>query len=157
MSDTQYKDIINLSRPVSKRHAPMSLLDRAAQFAPFAALNGKKLHTLRHITTFIYSSNDVSESFVAARAKVDISTSHAVMVGNITSAESKLTDFVFERSLLEGIGSLLFKHDWPDHPFHIFAPELRTFFLSLTECYFLRHADYLHIVHLYDFMFHIVF
>ena len=40
MSDTQYKDIINLSRPVSKRHAPMSLLDRAAQFAPFAALSG---------------------------------------------------------------------------------------------------------------------
>ena len=40
MSDSQYKDIINLSRPVSKRHAPMSLLDRAAQFAPFAALSG---------------------------------------------------------------------------------------------------------------------
>lgn len=40
MSDTQYKDIINLSRPVSKRHAPMSLLDRAAQFSPFAALSG---------------------------------------------------------------------------------------------------------------------
>lgn len=40
MSDTQYKDIINLSRPVSKRHAPVSLLDRAAQFAPFAALSG---------------------------------------------------------------------------------------------------------------------
>ena len=40
MSDTQYKDIINLSRPVSKRHTPMSLQDRAAQFAPFAALSG---------------------------------------------------------------------------------------------------------------------
>jgi hypothetical protein len=59
--------------------------------------------------------------------------------------------------LLEGIGNLLFKHYWPDHLFHIFAPELRTFFLSLIECYLLRHADYLHIVHLYDFMFHIVF
>lgn len=35
-----YEDIIHLSRPVSKTHAPMSLLDRAAQFSPFAALAG---------------------------------------------------------------------------------------------------------------------
>ena len=33
-----YDDIINLSRPVSKNHRPMSMRDRAAQFAPFAAL-----------------------------------------------------------------------------------------------------------------------
>jgi hypothetical protein len=35
-----YDDIIHLPRPVSRRHAPMSLIDRAAQFAPFAALTG---------------------------------------------------------------------------------------------------------------------
>ncbi len=35
-----YEDIINLPRPVSKAHAPMSLSDRAAQFSPFAALSG---------------------------------------------------------------------------------------------------------------------
>lgn len=35
-----YEDIICLSRPVSKAHVPMSLLDRAAQFSPFAALSG---------------------------------------------------------------------------------------------------------------------
>lgn len=35
-----YDDIINLSRPVSRRHSPMSLYDRAAQFSPFAALTG---------------------------------------------------------------------------------------------------------------------
>ena len=35
-----YDDIINLSRPVSKNHKPMSMRDRAAQFAPFAALSG---------------------------------------------------------------------------------------------------------------------
>ena len=34
-----YSDIINLSRPVSKR-PPMSLEQRSAQFAPFAALTG---------------------------------------------------------------------------------------------------------------------
>ena len=35
-----YLDIINLEPPVSKKHPPMSLEDRAAQFAPFAALTG---------------------------------------------------------------------------------------------------------------------
>ena len=35
-----YADIINLPRPVSKTHPPMSLRDRAGQFAPFSALTG---------------------------------------------------------------------------------------------------------------------
>lgn len=35
-----YDDIINLSRPLSSRYPKMSLHDRAAQFAPFAALTG---------------------------------------------------------------------------------------------------------------------
>ncbi len=36
----RYDDIIDMPRPVSKKHPPMSLYDRAAQFAPFAALTG---------------------------------------------------------------------------------------------------------------------
>ena len=36
----RYDDIIHLSRPVSKKHSPMSNFDRAAQFSPFAALTG---------------------------------------------------------------------------------------------------------------------
>lgn len=36
----KYKDIIHLPHPVSKKHPPMSIHDRAAQFAPFAALTG---------------------------------------------------------------------------------------------------------------------
>ena len=35
-----YADIIGLPHPVSRRHKPMSMTDRAAQFAPFAALKG---------------------------------------------------------------------------------------------------------------------
>jgi len=35
-----YDDIIHLPRPVSKKHPPMSLSKRAAQFLPFAALTG---------------------------------------------------------------------------------------------------------------------
>ena len=35
-----YDDILYLSRPVSGRHARMSMTDRGAQFSPFAALVG---------------------------------------------------------------------------------------------------------------------
>ncbi|MGM9605191.1 MAG: hypothetical protein ACI3XG_09000 [Faecousia sp.] len=37
---TDYDDILHLSRPVSARHARMSMVDRGAQFSPFAALVG---------------------------------------------------------------------------------------------------------------------
>lgn len=37
---SEYLDIINTPRPISARHAPMPVNNRAAQFAPFAALTG---------------------------------------------------------------------------------------------------------------------
>lgn len=40
MTGDTYDDIINLGRPRSGNHRPMSLEARAAQFAPFAALSG---------------------------------------------------------------------------------------------------------------------
>ena len=39
-SSTQYNDIINLPHHVSATRPQMPMLDRAAQFAPFAALTG---------------------------------------------------------------------------------------------------------------------
>ena len=36
----QYDDIINLPHHVSKTRPQMSMVDRAAQFSPFAALTG---------------------------------------------------------------------------------------------------------------------
>ena len=35
-----YEDIVHLQHPTSSRHPRMAALDRAAQFAPFAALSG---------------------------------------------------------------------------------------------------------------------
>ncbi len=37
-----YSDIINLPRHISKKHPSMSINNRAAQFAPYAALVGHK-------------------------------------------------------------------------------------------------------------------
>lgn len=42
MSIHDYKDIIQMPHPLSKNHAPMPRANRAAQFAPFAALTGHK-------------------------------------------------------------------------------------------------------------------
>ena len=39
-SDHRYDDIIGLPRPEPQRHPRMPRADRAAQFAPFAALTG---------------------------------------------------------------------------------------------------------------------
>ena len=40
MDSTNYDDIIHLQRPLSKKHPPMPMTKRAAQFLPFAALTG---------------------------------------------------------------------------------------------------------------------
>ena len=39
-NEHKYDDIIHLSRPVSAKRARMSMVDRGAQFSPFAALVG---------------------------------------------------------------------------------------------------------------------
>lgn len=39
-TDNKYDDIINLPHHTSSKHPRMSMIDRAAQFSPFAALTG---------------------------------------------------------------------------------------------------------------------
>ena len=40
MPDTPYADLLDLPAPRSRRHPPMSMEKRAAQFLPFSVLNG---------------------------------------------------------------------------------------------------------------------
>lgn len=59
-----YDDIINLPHHVSKKHPQMSLLNRAAQFSPFAALTGHEaaiLETARLTEPFIELDEDRKE------------------------------------------------------------------------------------------------
>ena len=56
-----YEDIINLPHPVSRRHPQMSMLERAAQFAPFAALTG-------HGEAIRRTAENVAESYEKAEA-----------------------------------------------------------------------------------------
>jgi len=60
----QYDDIINLPHPVSKKHPQMSLMNRAAQFSPFAALTGHEdaiSETARLTDIFAELSDDKKE------------------------------------------------------------------------------------------------
>lgn len=75
-----YADIMHLSRPVSTRHLPMSMHDRAAQFSPFAALTGYDaaiLETARltdHRTELAESSKeDLDKKIRTIQETIDLS------------------------------------------------------------------------------------
>lgn len=62
-----YEDILYLPHHVSKKRAPMSMIDRAAQFAPFAALTGHDA-LIRETARLTDRPMELTES---ARAELD--------------------------------------------------------------------------------------
>lgn len=48
----KYEDMLDMKRPVSKKHPPMPCKDRAAQFAPFAAFTGIEKLWLKKIKKY---------------------------------------------------------------------------------------------------------
>ena len=62
--ENKYDDIINLPHHVSKNHPQMSLMNRAAQFSPFAALTGHSAviqETARLTDSFVELDEDRKE------------------------------------------------------------------------------------------------
>lgn len=74
----KYDDIINMERPASKRHPPMPRANRAAQFAPFAALTGYEavIHeaarlTARQIELDEDAKAEINRQLLALAARTD--------------------------------------------------------------------------------------
>lgn len=72
----KYDDIINLPRPVSSKHPPMPMSDRAAQFSPFAALTGydEAVMEIGRLTDRKHDLND--EEIAALNQKLQFLSEH---------------------------------------------------------------------------------
>jgi hypothetical protein len=124
---------------------------------PFSAMNGEELHTLRYITTFIYTTNDVSKGVFAASTEISFPTGSTIVVGNVASTESELANPIVDGGLLKGIRRLFLHKDRLDNLFHILTPKLRAFFFCLVKGNLLGHANNLHIMQLNNLVFHMSF
>lgn len=89
--NNKYDDIINLPHHVSRNHPRMSIYDRSAQFAPFAALTG-------YDDSIKEASREVDEKIILGIDKIDeISNIIIHLNENIQShPKVKLTYFVID-------------------------------------------------------------
>lgn len=73
-----YDDIINLPNPTSKKHKRMSMIDRAAQFSPFAALTGygAVIAETARITASRKELDEEKKSEIDSRLRLAISEPH---------------------------------------------------------------------------------
>ena len=70
---SRYDDIINLPHHVSKTRKPMSMADRAAQFAPFAALSG-------HNEALVETERHTSPKEILSQDELDRLSAHLTCV-----------------------------------------------------------------------------
>ena len=70
--EQKYSEIIKNDRPISLRHSPMPLLDRAAQFAPFEALNGHEsaLNETARLTDNIIDIDEYVKNTLNTKLKI---------------------------------------------------------------------------------------
>ena len=68
----KYDDIINLPHHVSKFHKPMPMENRAAQFAPFAALTGHEeaIEEAARITDIMKELTEIEMSEISAKLRM---------------------------------------------------------------------------------------
>ena len=87
---SKYDDIINLKRPVSRR-MPMSITNRAAQFAPFSALTG-------YDEAIKETSRITSEKHELSDGKIEIINNKLNEIKNNGIKRVKITYFVKDKS-----------------------------------------------------------
>ena len=87
---SKYDDIINLKRPVSRR-MPMSITNRAAQFAPFSALTG-------YDEAIKETSRITSEKHELSDGKIEIINNKLNEIKNSGIKRVKITYFVKDKS-----------------------------------------------------------
>ena len=90
--NNKYDDIINLPHHVSKNHPRMSIYDRSAQFAPFAALTG-------YDDSIKEAGREVDEKIILGIDRIDeISNTIIFLNENIEShPKVKLTYFMIDK------------------------------------------------------------
>ena len=99
MSIDKYRDMLYMDRPVSKSHTPMPLENRAAQFAPFAALTGydNAVEETARLTT---NKVELSEE---KKAELDITLSELnSIIASSGPATVSVTYFVPDKSKAGG-------------------------------------------------------
>ena len=81
----KYKNIINLSRPLSNK-PKMSLNDRSAQFAPFAALIGfdDTIDEANRLTTPKHDLTEEEKNILDAKMRILIANIHVLPTVDIT-------------------------------------------------------------------------
>ena len=84
----EYGDLIDRERPVSRRHVPMPRLNRAAQFAPFAALTGYD-DLIREAERFTDEERDLDEA-----AKEELNDRLVFLLKELPSPPAVFTYFV---------------------------------------------------------------
>ena len=92
MNTNDYEDIINLERPISKKHMPMPIENRAAQFMPFAALTG---YDDAVVETARYTS-ERKELTLEKKTELDEKI-QTLMSENNTEKEVSITYFVADK------------------------------------------------------------
>lgn len=95
----EYDDIINMTQPVNPRRVKMTLHDRAAQFAPFAALTGfdSRIGEAARLTD---KKPELSETEIEA-----LNEKIGIIIENISS-RPELEVVYFVKDLLKEGGSL---------------------------------------------------
>ncbi len=100
MNEDNYKDIINMPHPVSKKHPHMPIADRAAQFSPFAALTG-------YNEVIAEASRLTDKKFELSENQTEVLNQKLSLIKNNLSQQPEITLVYFKADKLKEGGSYI--------------------------------------------------